>query len=237
MNEKLQYAQMLDMPVATSTITYKRIKTRKKRKKEDVDAVKREVIDKINGDCSACAHDSVEQSENLENKVKVKKKFKISVIGVQVAALLILVATIFLTNALIPNSGINSFVNGVFGKEEISDVRIYTDFTPEIKNGVFSDGKIVLSASSSAYSPCSGTVEEIILGEDNKYVVKITHSENFKTLFSGLDFVYCEQGDSVVPNVPVGYVLEDGASMSFAGENDAAIVNFTLNGNAVVWAV
>lgn len=253
MNEKLQYAEMLDMPIETSTITYKRIKSRKRKKKKDEDSIKKELIDKINennGEAPASENPAtiINQSESSENteetsSVKpVKKKkmgFKISVIGVQVAVLCALVATIFLTNALLPESGINSFIKGVFsGRQNIVDTRAYTDFSPVIKNGVIdSEGKINLTAKKSAYSPCEGKVESVTLAEDKTYSVEIKHSQNFKTVFKGLKHIYVNTGDSVVSTVPIGFVESEGATMCFLGGDGAAIVNFTLDGSAVVWAV
>ena len=49
MNEKLQYAEMLEIPVNTCNITYKPPKKRKGRAKNvDADKVKAELVDKIN---------------------------------------------------------------------------------------------------------------------------------------------------------------------------------------------
>lgn len=250
MNEKLQYAEMLDMPIETSTITYKRIKARRKKKrKNDAEAVKNELINKINDikDDSAFENtgdgikETVEKDETSSVKPleKKKRKFKIGVIGVQVAVLCALVATVFLTNALIPDSGINSFIKGVFnGRQDTVDTRVYTDFAPVIKNGVIdSEGKINLTAKKSAYSPCEGTVEKVTLAEDKTYTIEIKHSQNFKTVFTGLKHVYVGSGDKVVSTIPVGFVEAEGATMCFIGSDGAAIVNFTLDGSAVVWAV
>ncbi len=174
-------------------------------------------------------------------------KFKVSVIGVQLVAIGILVATIFLTNALVPNSGLNVFFRSVFGGGATTvtakvDDRTYADFKPVIPvastEGLsVKDGVMTLSLSGSVYSPCDGKVSSLTFNEETgKYDLTITHSENFKTVFSGIDYAYTEVGGAVFSNIPVGYIKE-GATMCFCGENGKVITDYTLKDNAVQWAV
>ena len=164
MNEKLQYATMLEIPVSTATVTYKPKKKKRKffGRKVDEDKVKRELIEKVNQDQlpdletveqeqdqpEIVSEQTEEQSlEILEDpstavvkpmpKKKNKPNFKVSIIGVQLIIIGVLMATIFLTSALNVNSGINVFLRNVFGTEQgVSvDNRTYLDFTPVINDG------------------------------------------------------------------------------------------------------
>ena len=260
MNEKLQYAEMLDMPVSTCSITYKPQKKRKKPAKPvDADSVKQELIEKVN------EVPEVSEKPETENTVakpklntttirKVSKKSKIieklaevkvSVIGVELIAIGVLVATIFLTNALVPNSGINVFMRNVFGSnkvETVVDEREYKDFTAilptsELNAITENNGIMNLSLNGSVYSPCDGKVSKIDFDEKTKtYTMEITHNDNFKTVLSGIDYAYSEMGGSVFSNIPVGHVSENATVCFYNGSGDM-ITDYTIADGAVVWAV
>ncbi len=256
MNEKLQYAEMLDIPVSTCTITYKPNKKRKtseRKKNTNNEAVKTKLINKINAEEEA---EHIKEETAIENCVEEKKegffkkiksgKIKVTVVGVQLLAIGVLVATIFLTNAFMPNSGLNVFFKNAFGTEQVStddlDNRVYSDFSPVIPvsnsaNVRVEDGIMDITAAGSVYSPCDGTVTSLTYNEETKkYDVEITHCDNFKTFLSGIDFAYTEVGGAVFSNIPVGYV-KDSAKMCFYGENGSVIKGYTLQNNSVVWAV
>jgi hypothetical protein len=172
---------------------------------------------------------------------KPKKIRKSRVIGVQLAVIGMLVAGIFITNAVMPNSGINTFFSQVFGSGvSVSDSRNYTDFSPEIipssAGYVLHGGVINVNGKGSLYSPCNGWVEETMRGEDGKYTITIRHSDKFSTVISGLDYCYVEKDGKVLSKVPVGYTNQ-GAKMCFYSNDGAIIVNFTITDNTVVWAV
>ncbi len=285
MNEKMQYAEMLEIPVNTCNITYKpssRWRRKKASSPQSVDA-KKELIDKINagaptvdqengvendafyGDAeyakdlmeqnSEVPSEAYDQPENYEeqNYVKItrtdkpKKKFrlKFSVVGVQVAVICMLLATILLTNAFMPNSGINTFIANVFQPQatvEQKDQRIYSEFKPILpvesaETVSVTDGVMNFSAGGSLYSPCDGTVSNVIKEADGTFTLEIAHSENFKTVFSGIDYAYCAQGDKVYSNIPVGYMIDDGATMCFYDGLDTAITDYSIEENSLKWAV
>lgn len=281
MNEKLQYATMLEIPVSTCSVT--RVPTKKrrrKRKKEiDPDVVKEELLSKINSEEESAAEqtegkaawkeeydraineldeeerlaEEKEGLETVENEAtanvypvggKEKKRFKISAIGAQLAVIGALVAVIFLTNAFYADSGINVFFKSVFGgnQTQTADTRGYEEFAPVIATGgdaavAVDDGVMTFSGAGSIYAPCDGTVSSLSLGEDGKYTMVISHSENFKTVLSGIDFAYAGLDEEVFYNIPVGYVAAGGATMCFTGENGAVISDYELVGDAIVWAV
>lgn len=155
MNEKLQYAEMLNIPVNTSTITYKPHRKSLFKKKKDADKIKDELISKINADVtadssqtqpelkavSAAGEQTVKDDEHAAPQsytptvsiVKEKKKrreIKVNVIGVELAVIGVLAAIICLTSALVPTSGLNVFFKEVFSssQSQASDKRTYGDF-------------------------------------------------------------------------------------------------------------
>ena len=256
MNEKLQYATMLEIPVNTCNVTFKPLGRKKVRRKKAVnnEVVKAELMEKVNSELSKTpieenqietSLDTAVQEETLENLPQQKKRpFKFSVVGVQLAIIGVLVATIFLTNAFYPDSGINVFMRSVFGGDTVavSDTRVYGDFAPVISlddNVVttLSDGVVTFSGEGSVYASCDGKVTALVKGEDGKYTIEITHSDNFKSVLKGLDFAYAELGDMVYGNIPVGYAMEDGVSMCFVNGEDVVISNYEIIDNMVVWAV
>ena len=153
-----------------------------------------------------------------------------------------LIATIFLTNAVYADSGINVFLRGVFGTETASvDLREYDEFAPVIAMGnnkvSLEEGVISYAGEGSVYSACDGVVQSLVKGDDDKYTLEIAHSNNFKSIISGIERVYVAEGDTVKAKIPVGYLEADGATMCFMGSDGAIISNYQLENDMVVWAV
>ncbi len=238
MSEKEEYMEMIGI-TPTSSITYKKIKRKRPSKAKDL---KREVIEKINGDVGGDNEENKSSenslSENGTSSVrtieKSVKKHKLSAIKIEVAVLAILVVSIFVANALMPNGGISSFVSGIIGQGEKADNRIYSDFSPTVGDSIVEGGIIKLKANKSVYAPVEGKVDSVV-NNGTGYTITISHSNNFSSTISGLRFVYFNEGDKVVNNIPVGYTADDNAEMCFYGIDGVAIVNFTLDGSSVVW--
>lgn len=262
MNEKMQYATMLEIPECTCNVSSRHIKKKKikKSKKENKlkgEQIKQEVLDMVNAEQQA-TDEQAEQNQTLleaENQIleqsdsasvypykpKKAKKFKLSIIGAQFAIIGFLVATILLTNALYADSGINVFLRGVFGTEKVEvDTRTFDEFSPIISMGdndgvVLSEGVISYSGKGSVYAPCDGVVSGVIQTENGKFEIEIKHSENFKTVISDIEHLYVAEGDKVYGKIPVGYLQPDGASICF--KNDAGLIldNYQIVDNMVVW--
>ena len=253
MDEKMQYADMLDMPVNTSSITTQAPKKKRSAKKKKIDAeqVKAQLITQINQtaleDEQVLDEQPVEQtvSTTTLRAVKPKRfngKIKLSVVTLQIAIIGVLIATIFITNSVYPNSGLNVFMRGVLGVEQTATVddREFSDFTPVLSFGdgslAVSNGVMTITGEGSVYSSCDGKVTALTKGDDGKYLMEITHSQNFVSVFSGIDYAYSQVGDAVYKNIPVGYVNED-VSMCFKGADGALIENYTVENNQIIWAV
>lgn len=253
MDEKMQYADMLEIPVNTCTITNAPVRKKRlsKKKKVDPELVKAKLIDKINAQTDetpieAPIEQAIDQTATSTittiSDAKPKGRFKFSLITVQLLVIGVLLATIFITNSVYPDSGLNVFMRGVLGVEQASEVddRQFSDFEPVISIGdgnvVLSDGVMTVSGEGSVYSACDGKVTALSQGEDGKYTLQITHSKNFASVFTGIDYAYCQVGDTVYSNIPVGYV-EESVTMCFTGEQGSVIENFTIENNNVIWSV
>ncbi len=263
MNEKLQYASMLEIPESSCNVTVKPIKKKRvKRKVVTPEQVKQELMDKVNAEANSApveeqkstsvesvSFPSTEKLEEKEQKAtatvnkKEKKTFKFSVISLQLAVVVLLIGVIALTNVLNDNSGINVFMRSLFSPTTpvAVDDREFNAFTPVIAfdEGVTlsESGVLTVSGEGSVYSPCDGVVSSVVASEDGSYTVEIAHSENFSTLISGLTYVYMMQGEKVYANIPVGYMSEFEASLCFLGANGAVITGYEIIDGAVVWAV
>ena len=259
MNEKLQYATMLEIPVNTASITYKPSKKRKKSKKqpENLDAAKEELMQKVNAESELIetaeepntellAEDAQEDASKEFESASVHKKerkhiFRFSAITVEVIAVFALIATIFLTNALYENSAINVFMRKVFSPTATETVKekTYADFAPVMNfNGdITVDGGVISCTGSGAvYAAADGKVSSVVKEEDGTYTMNIAHSGLFSSKISGLSYAYLNEGDSVYGNIPVGYVKGEGFTMCF-NSGDAVITGYTIEDGAVLWAV
>ena len=156
----------------------------------------------------------------------------------------VLIAVIMLTNAINPNSGINTFIKSVFGTNyaESVDLREYSDFTPVFsfadENAVSGENGIVtIVHEGSIYTPVAGTISAVNVDEDGKYSVTIKHTEKFSSAISGLDFVYLGVGESATLNLPIGYAKGNNIKACFYDQNGEVITDYTVTDNSVVWEV
>lgn len=264
MNAKKEYEKMLEITGSSCNITVKPAKRRRKVKKPtaiELESIKDELIEKVNEtandnndivpsasgvdetvkDVDIKGQNKTDEEKNVTVNIKSeKKKIKFGFIGAELVVIGVLLAVIFLSSVILPTSGINTFFKGVFGSETLSkDVRNYGEFSPVVpfsdKDKIeLSDGIMTYSAKGSVYSPCDGKITAVYK-ENDKYVVEISHSENFKTVFSGIDYLYSENGDAVYSNIPIGYVTS-GAEACFYNGN-SVITGYTIADSTVVWAV
>lgn len=268
MNEKLSYASMLEIPVNTSSVTYKPLKRRLKKKKPVTDTAKEELIQRINAetteatetqplvspdyllgeDNSPNAQETPSQGEENQTssvnitsgKPKKKGLFKLSAITVQLIIIGVLIATIFITNSIYPNSGLNVFMRSVFGIENATQVddREYSEFSPVFanENVTFAEGILTVHGEGSVYSSVDGEVDSITQEEDGSFTLQVSHSTNFFSIISGLEHVYVSEGGKVYSTIPVGYV-SDSVQMCFTNANGGIISDFQVLDGVVIWAV
>ncbi len=294
MNEKLQYAEMLEIPMSTCRVSSAPPKKKLFKKKPVVtDQPKLDLVDRVNEGAeggqepspqviiegkidevvdmpeTASAPQTVEDNpietdgamearSGAENDVAVtatntvsissrapksKKKFKFNIIVAELVAIGVLIVGIFLTNALMPNSAINTLFASIFKSEAPAQVdeRLHSEFTAVLpveqkENITLTDGVMTISGTGSLYAPCDGEVTSMVKGTDGKYTLEIEHSQNFKTVINGVDMVYANVGEKVFSNIPVGYVNSEGTTMCFYGESGAVITDYTIGDDALLWA-
>lgn len=170
---------------------------------------------------------------------KRKKAEKPNAVMGLVFASMGLIAVIFLTNVFMPSSAINRFIRTVFAPSSVqtADVREYAEFTAaspyRAGEVALENGVMTFEGTGTLYAPCDGIVTRIV--EDaGKVALEIEHSKKFRTVLTGIDFAYCDVGDSVYGALPVGYV--DGGTVTVAMYNDGVLLqNYVLDGGAVVW--
>ena len=325
MNEKLQYATMLDIPVETSNVSLKRVKKRrvKKAKSVDPEAVKEKLVKKVNSETALRAQaqeqaqmqtetpndaafrenpaqdaeklyaqaigertdvygnaptvspenaaetetadtqavagsdetaetqetaglvaaeteDVTSENQFVSSSVHKKRRlkgFKFGVIGVELAVMAVLIASIFLTNAFYEGSAINVFMKRVFApKTETVTVKNYDEFAPVMKYGdVTKDGAVMtVSYSGAVYSSADGKVTAVEKDENGLYIMTIAHSDAFSSTIYGLKFAYLEKGDAVYGTVPVGYA-EETYKMVFATDS-GELTDYTVENGTVKWS-
>ncbi|MBP5307880.1 MAG: hypothetical protein J6Z34_01970 [Clostridia bacterium] len=246
MNE-LDYAEMIEIPVATSEVTVK--KARKFRRKR-VETLKKDLMEAVNGKTEESGYGLSEDSVAIENafpetvEIITKKKeknrkrkdfFKVDVIAAQVAVIIVLVLTIMLTNIFWQDSGINTLVRSVFrsGEAVESDVS-YTRFTPAVNaSGVTLDeGVMIFSAGGSIYSPCDGKIVKVAENAD-KLDITIRYSPSFSAVISGAEYAYYGLGDSVYRSVPVCY--SSGEVRIYLYDNGKLLTDYALDNGKIVW--
>ncbi len=263
MNEETIYSEMLEIPVNTCNITYT-AQTKRKRKKKEApkENVKELAIEKVNrefeeqnssepAENAAPVLDEVAenyqaelpQEEEQAEKPRAKRRFKVSVIGVQLAVVVLLLGVIVFSNIFMEQSGIATFFNSIFAPQsEQADNREYNSFTPALPTDgevSVSNGVMNFAVKGSVYAPCDGEITALTKGEDGKYVFEITHSTKFKTVISGIDYAYQELGSVVYGNIPLGYSLGENVELCFYGEDGQLITSYTVDNDTdtVIWEV
>ena len=249
MNEKLQYADMLEIPVSTTSITYKKIKrTRKNKEKPTTEDIKNQLIEKVNSPLEQTQEELVNQEENSAiEQTEVSKKRKVfSFVSLQLCIIGMLVAVILVSTAVNPNSGINVFFNQVFGTSQNQttvDERTFEEFAPVFSidgtglEYVVEEGTTTVTGSGSVYCPVSGIVEAVTLDGEGKYSITVSHSENFSSIISGLTYCYAQVGEQVKQKIPVGFSTEKTYNLCFLDGNDAVLTGYQIVDNQVVWGV
>ena len=182
--------------------------------------------------------------EEEENSVQQRRaKRNALIVGIEFAACFALCLGIFLTNVFMPNSAINTFFHSLTVAEQ-TDARTYTDFK---LSSILSEEDADLTLSPSGilsfreagcvYPVVDGKVETVVQNNDGTWTVKISHSDTFSEIISGLTYAACSVGSVVKSNVPIGY--SDGkAEVQVSLYEAGALLNcFTLTENGeLVWA-
>ena len=243
MNQELEYAQMLEVPVSTVSVVKKKSIFKKKPKNDD--DLKEQVVDSVNERMGDYVY-----SEDISVPPKPEKTTAFSatfadksgrILIIEVAAACLLAIGIFLTNVFMPNSAINSFILSL-SVEEVTEAA-YTDFDlypvvsplSDAEVAVSDTGVITFTENCAVYPVTEGEVASVTELSDGRFSVEIAHTSVFRSVISGLTNAYCAVGDKVEGNIPVGY-SDGSAEVSVSMYNDGALINgYTLSGALPVW--
>lgn len=246
MNEELDYAEMLEIPV--ETVTVKRKERRKRAKEPDLSE---QLVEQVNDRMEETASADPAYAESTpiareEKTVRKQDRRVRTVLIVEFAAICALCATIFLTNIFLTDSAINTFVRGLFQgtTSAQADTRTYSDFQlspvvndyTETEIAVSETGVLSFTANCSVYAPCDGTLVAVNGNAESGYTVEIKHSDSFSTIMSGLDSVYYAQGDKVKSNLPLAYTDGEGEVRVMFYSNGTLLNCYTVNGANISWS-
>ena len=234
MKDGMEYAEMLGMEVSSCDVYVKPKKTRKKKELKD------DVIKKVNESEVANAEFGEFGTDiPVRSNGEKKKKFRFDVVYAEGVAVFLLAVTILLTNIFWENSGMNRLFKSAFGDGQTvqTDTRTNVNFNAQSPSGemevTLDKGVMVFSGKGSLYPVCDGKVASVV-EEDGKYTITLKHSDVFKTVISGVDFVYADQGDEVFKYVPVCYVNGGDAKVSMYNK-DVLVTNYAVEGGSIVW--
>lgn len=234
MKDGMEYAEMLGMEVSSCDVYVKPKKTRKKKELKD------DVIKKVNEPEVANAEFGEFGTDiPVRSNGEKKKKFRFDVVYAEGVAVFLLAVTILLTNIFWENSGMNRLFKSAFGDGQTvqADTRTNVNFNAQSPSGemevTLDKGVMVFSGKGSLYPVCDGKVASVV-EEDGKYTITLKHSDVFKTVISGVDFVYADQGDDVFRYVPVCYVNGGDAKVSMYNK-DVLVTNYAVEGGSIVW--
>ena len=233
MKDGMEYAEMLGLTVSSCDVV---VKPTKKRKKKDV---KEQVVEKVNEPTEMDEKVDLSEFEELQAvEEKPKKGFKFDIIYAQGVAIFALIVTILLTNIFWENSGINTLFKNAFAETaEQVDARTYLSFSAKSPSSELSssveEGVMTFSGKGALYPVCDGTVTSIV-EEDGKYTLTINHSDVFKTVISGVDFVYTEKGEQVYGYIPVCYVAGGDANV-YMYDEETLLTNYIVEDGVIIW--
>lgn len=233
MKDGMDYAEMLGLDVSSCDVT---IKPKKNKRKKDIVG---DVINKVN----TGADETIDEYETVEitkktNKPRGEKKFKFDLVYAEGVAVFLLVVTILLTNIFWENSGINRIFKKTFNvASETLDTRTNTGFNAQAPSGELEvkieEGVMEYSGKGSLYPVCDGKVVSVV-EEDGKYTVTLKHSDVFKSVITGVDFVYADKGDDVFKYVPVCFV-NGGTAKVYMYNSDVLVTNYIVEGGSIIW--
>ena len=154
----------------------------------------------------------------------------------EVGVATMLIAVVIGSAFLISGNGLKDLFVGVFSSKK-EEVKEYTDFSanlPCVSNAIsLDDGVIKVNYKGSVYAPTDGLVSSVYSADD-KITIEITHSQDFKTVITGLDFGYFSVGDKVYSTIPVGYSNGEEVTVCLYS-GDGLIKDFSIDSGKIVW--
>lgn len=244
--EELDYAEMLEIPVSTVNVVKKKsvFKRKGKVQPQPQEDLKERVVESVNERVGAYVYSEDLSDPPRPEKVKsaaiAPKDKGGKIVFIEAVAVALIAIAIFVTNILIPNTVINTFLNSF--SQETAQEPAYTEFKLTSVTGDFSDAEVSVSdsgvlsftAEGSVYPICKGTVSKVY-SNSGIYTVEIAHTSTFKSVITGLTNVYSAQGTKVAGNIPVGYSDGNAEVRVSMYDNEMLLNCYTLTGAVPVW--
>lgn len=233
MNEEIEYAEMLEIPVSTVNVVKKKRRGRRAASdlKEDLISRVNEKIKEDRRDFSLTEEPLSDEGsaareiasdyrvdtvllENDEPPKREKKSKEGILLTAEFAAACVLCGGIFLTNVFMPQSALNVFFRSLAAeKTEKTEKKLYSDFDLASALSYNADAEITVSPAGvlsftnkgHVYPIADGKVKNVAKNADGTYEMQVSYAEDFYGSLSGLNQTYYEVGDVVKANVPVGY--------------------------------
>ncbi|MCI8370395.1 MAG: M23 family metallopeptidase [Clostridia bacterium] len=218
MNQELDYAEMLEIPVSTVNVVKKKSIFKHRAKKTQPprqEDLKELVVDSVNERVGAFTYtedlSELPVEENPQPVRAVSDKGS-KIIITELVAVCVLAVAIFLTNVFMPTSVINTFISSLANRQPAAVEPTYSEIklSPVVSELAEADvtvtdsGVLCFTAKSSVYPVCSGTVSAITESE-GLYTVQIKHTSSFSSVITGLSSVYSAKGTKVQANIPFAY--------------------------------
>lgn len=242
MNEEIDYAEMLEIPVETVTMH------RKEKKHPKTDDLSEQVVDRVNDRMEGTNDPQYAESTPIARKERKKIKNAKRILIGEFAAVCALCAVIFFTNLFLPTSAINTFVRGLFqgnSSQAAADTREYSDFKlssvvrggTDVALNVSPAGVLSFEGKCSVYAPCEGKLVSVKGDKDAGYTLELKHSDNFSTVIAGVDAVYFTEGDQVMDNVPLAYTDGEGEVRVTFYSGEQVLTCYTVSDtNKLAWS-
>lgn len=247
MNDEISYAEMLEIPVETVTVTHRE---KRKRSQESDSELRDQVVERVNDRMQETEDPLYAESTPIEREEKPESKKSKRVkrlLFAEFAAICVICAAIFLTNIFLPQSAINTFVRNLFygqGEAAAADTRTYQDFTlspivnefEEVELAVSETGVLSFTADCAVYAPCEGTLVSVNGDGASGFTVELKHSDSFSTIISGLNDVYYAVGERVKSNVPLAHTDGERTVRVMFYSDGSLLNNYTVAENTLAWA-
>lgn len=253
MEQELDYAEMLEIPVSTVNVVKKKgLFKRKTAEKPAVqapevseDELKERVVESVNERVGAYVYSEdlseQQQPEKKKRTLKFGKDKASKILLGELVAVCVIAVAIFLTNIFMPTSAINTFI-GSFSKSKASKEPGYSDFELSAVVSELSDvdvqiadgGYLYFKAESCVYPVCDGTISSIT-DSDGNYTVQIAHTSRFSSVVTGLSNLYCAKGDKVRSNLPFAFSDGKNEVQISLYDGNTLLKCYSLSGEVPVW--
>ncbi|MDY2880484.1 MAG: hypothetical protein SOT34_06090 [Candidatus Borkfalkiaceae bacterium] len=264
MKDGMDYAEMLGLPVSSCDVVIRPASRKRRRDAKDEVIAKinaeRENVS-AGSEEAAPVPDAAEDGDGISPGVRERKKkgflgktrlrkraeekssgkdagFRFDAVYAEGVAVFVLVVAILLTNIFWENSGMNVLFRKIMGTDTAAaDTRAYTGFSPRSPsselNVSLAEGVMTYSGKGALYPVCDGFVSSVT-EEEGKYTVVVRHSDVFKTVIEGVDYVYADKGDEVFRYIPVCYIDGGEAKVSLY-DSDVLLTSYVIENGAILW--